>query len=306
MIEIPPVVADWQWMAAAFVFGAMWGSFANVVIHRWPLEQSVVRPASRCPECGAAIRCRDNVPVLSWLLLRGRCRACGARISPRYPVVELALALLSVGVLRLTLLADPPTFQQGLGEYFIWFAFVWALVTAGTIDLEHYLLPDCITLPGIAVGLAANAFVLDLGWQEPLIAAAGGFAAVRLLFVDGYRLLTGRSGMGAGDPKLVAMLGAFLGIRGVMFALFAGALQGLIAGTAMVVLRRRGGRLEAEPVFEEEVDEETGEAPAADPRMLKARVPFGPFLALGAIEYLFFGPALLDAWSAAAAGLFGN
>jgi leader peptidase (prepilin peptidase)/N-methyltransferase len=303
-MDLLAAIPGWQWTAAAFVFGALWGSFANVVIHRWPREQSVVRPASRCPSCGAPIRWFDNVPILSWLALLGRCRACRARISPRYPVVELALALLSVGVLRLTLLHDPPTLQQGLAEYFIWFAFAWALVTAGMIDLEHYLLPDAITLPGIAVGLAANAFVLDLGWQEPLIAAAGGFAAIRLLFVDGYRLVTGRSGMGAGDPKLVAMLGAFLGIRGVLFALFAGALQGVVAGTVMVLLRRRGG-LEAEPVFDEERDEGTGQAPPPDPRMLKARVPFGPFLALGALEYLFFGAALLDAYSTGIRGLFG-
>ncbi len=304
MHDLLTAVPPWQWMAAAFVFGSLWGSFANVVIHRWPREQSVVRPASRCPSCGAPIRWYDNVPVASWLLLRGRCRDCRARISPRYPLVELALALLSVAVVRLTLLADPPTFQQGLAEYFIWFAFVWALVTAALIDLEHYLLPDAIILPGIAVGIAANAFLLDLGWQDPIIAAAGGFAAIRLLFVDGYRLLTGRSGMGAGDPKLVAMLGAFLGVHGVLFALFAGALQGVVAGTIMVVLRRRRG-LESEPVFEEERDEETGETPPPDPRVLKARVPFGPFLALGALEYLFFGAALLDAWSIGIQGLFG-
>ena len=304
MVEVVDAIPAWQWIAAAFVFGALWGSFANVVIHRWPREMSIVRPGSHCPECRAPVRFYDNIPIVSYLVLRGRCRRCRARISPRYAVVELAMALLAVGVVRMTLLAAPPTFQQGLAEFFLWFAFAWALLTAGLIDLEHYLLPDAITLPGIVVGLVANAFVLDLGWKEPLIAAAGGFAVIRLLFVDGYELLTGKPGMGAGDAKLVAMLGAFLGVRGAVFALFAGAIQGVVVGGVMVALRRRRGP-EAEPVFEEEVDEKTGEAPPPDARFRKARVPFGPFLALGALEYLFVGPVLVDLYSSGVERLLG-
>ena len=307
--ELLPLVPDWQLAAFAAVFGALWGSFANVVIVRWPKEQSVLRPASHCTTCGTPIKAYDNIPILSYLLLRGRCRACGAKFSPRYVVVELALALLSVGVLRMTLLADPPTPLVGVGEYFVWFAFVFGLVTAGMIDLETYLLPDVITLPGIAVGLAANSFLLELGWKESLVAAVGGFAVIRLLFVDGYRLLTGKPGMGEGDAKLVAMIGAFLGVRGVVFALFAGALQGFVVGIVMVARRRREGGA-GDPVFEEErepaADAASGaEPPPPDTRLRKARVPFGPFLALGAIEYFFVGELLLAAYLSGAQRLLG-
>jgi leader peptidase (prepilin peptidase) / N-methyltransferase len=307
MFDSYHLLPAWQWYAAAAVFGALWGSFANVVIVRWPREMSVLRPASHCISCGKPVRWYDNVPIVSFLVLRGRCRECKARFSPRYVVVEAALALLSVGVIRLTLLADPPSFQQGLAEYFVLFAFCWAMVTAGLIDLETYWIPDVIPLPGIAVGLAANAFLLDLGWREPLIAAVGGYAAIRLLFVDGYRLLTGKPGMGEGDARLVAMIGAFFGIRGALFALFAGAIQGLIAGVVIRARRRRG--LDSEPVFEEEIGEEEreqdGERPATDPGFLKSRIPFGPFLALGALEHLFVGPWVVERYTAGIARLLG-
>jgi leader peptidase (prepilin peptidase)/N-methyltransferase len=303
--ELLLLVPAWQLIAFAAVFGALWGSFANVVIVRWPKEQSVLRPASHCVACGTPIRFYDNVPIVSYLVLRGRCRSCKERFSPRYMVVELALALLSVGVLRMTLLADPPTPLIGVGEYFVWFAFVFGLVTAGLIDLETYLLPDAVTLPGIVIGLAANSFLLELGWKESLIAAAGGFAVIRLLFVDGYRLITGKPGMGEGDAKLVAMIGAFLGVRGVMFALFAGALQGFVVGIVMVARRRREGGA-GDPVFEEEKIEDGADAETLpDTRLRKARVPFGPFLALGAIEYFFIGEWLLSAYLGGAEWLLG-
>jgi leader peptidase (prepilin peptidase)/N-methyltransferase len=293
------VIPAWEFVVFAAVFGALWGSFANVVIARWPLEQSVWRPASHCMSCQEPIRFYDNIPLISYFVLRGRCRHCKARFSPRYVVVEAAMALLSVGVLQLTLLAEPESFQQGAAAYFIWFAFVWAMVTAGIIDLETYLIPDAITYPGIVVGIAANAFVLDLGWREPLIAAAGGYLAIRLLFIDGYRLLTGRSGMGDGDAKLVAVFGAFLGIEGALFALFAGAIQGLLVGSVMVVMRRRRGP-GGEPAFEEEPPEQQN-----DTRFRKARVPFGPFLALGALEHFFAGRWLLDAYTGGVERLLG-
>jgi len=306
MDQLHTLIPSWQFIVFAAVFGSFWGSFANVVIARWPLEQSVWRPASHCMSCQQPIRFYDNIPVISYFVLRGRCRHCSARFSPRYMVVEAAMALLSVGVLQLTLLADPPSFQQGVAEYFVWFAFVWALVTAGIIDLETYLIPDAITYPGIVVGIAANAFVLghdgfmiEPGWLEPLIAAAGGYLAIRLLFIDGYRLLAGRPGMGDGDAKLVAVFGAFLGIEGTLFALFAGAVQGLVVGSIMVLVRRRGGA-DREPAFEEDGPDE-----ASDGRFRKARVPFGPFLALGAIEYFFVGRWLLDAYTGGVLTIFG-
>jgi leader peptidase (prepilin peptidase)/N-methyltransferase len=274
----------------------MWGSFANVVIYRWPLCLSVIRPASHCPSCENPIRFYDNIPIISYIVLRGRCRDCQALFSPRYLIVETVMALLSVAVLRVTLLADPPSFVFGVAEYFVWFAFTWAIVTVGIIDLETYLLPDVIILPGIAVGILVNWLVFKNGWLDFVIAAAGGYAAMALPFVHGYRLLTGKTGMGEGDPKLVAMIGAFVGIEGAMFALCAGAFQGLIVGSMLVIHRRRTGKMPAPPIPDEELDKDGNEI-APDPRFRKAKVPFGPFLALGAIEYFFFGERLVEMYT---------
>jgi leader peptidase (prepilin peptidase) / N-methyltransferase len=304
MDELLAYVPSWQILALAGVFGALWGSFANVVIARWPEGKSVVRPASHCMACGTPIRFYDNVPVVSYLLLRGRCRHCRASFSPRYLVVELAMALLSVGVARITMLTAPDAWLAGLGQYFALFAFVWALLTAGLIDLETFLLPDAITLPGIAVGLLASWFVLGRGWWEPPAAAAGGFLVIYLPFVLGYRKLTGSPGMGEGDAKLIAMIGAFLGVRGAVFALFAGALQGLVVGSIMVARRRRTGVEPPPPVDDEKLGPD-GRELSPDPRFRKAKVPFGPFLALGAIEFLLFGDALINLYVGAIEGLLG-
>ncbi len=295
MNDLLHLIPRWQWLVAAGVFGALWGSFANVVIVRWPRELSVVRPASHCMVCKKPIRWYDNIPVFSYLILRGKCRHCGASFSFRYAAVELAMGILSAAVMYL-MLPQNGEFIYGIAAYFIWFFFVWSLVTVAIIDFEHYLIPDAIVLPGIIVGLLANTFILGLGWMEPVIATVLAFAAIRLLFIDGYRLLTGRPGMGAGDAKLLAMFGAFLGYEGVLFALFAGALQGTVAGLAMVLFRRRDGELN-EPVFEEELEGDEDFEP--DDRLGKARVPFGPFLSLGAVEYVFFGERLLHQYTMA-------
>ncbi|MBN2340711.1 MAG: prepilin peptidase [Deltaproteobacteria bacterium] len=296
MSDILNLIPSWQILLAAGVFGALWGSFANVVIVRWPREMSVVKPASHCFSCKTPVKFYDNIPVLSYIILRGKCRHCGAPFSFRYAAVELCMGLLSVGVAQVTLVgsSDP---LLGLAAYFIWFFFVWALVTVAMIDLEHYLIPDVIVLPGIVVGLSANIFVLRNGMWEYVVATVVAYAAIRLLFIDGYRLLTGRAGMGEGDAKLLAMFGAFLGYEGVLFALFAGALQGTIVGVVMILVRRKDGDLN-EPVFEEEVDED-GEPLEPDERFGKARVPFGPFLALGALEYIFVGEHFLRAYAIA-------
>ena len=290
--EIP----RWQFIALAAVFGALWGSFANVVIVRWPLEQSVLRPGSHCMSCNEKVRFYDNIPILSYFILRGRCRFCNAPFSPKYAVVETAMALLSVGVMNMTLLASPPSFLFGLSEYFVWFAFIWALLTVGMIDLDTFLLPDAITLPGIGVGIAANVFLFRTGLIDPLTSALGSYAGLSLLFVHGYRRLTGRQGMGEGDPKLLAMIAAFLLLKGALFALFAGALQGLVVGTFIVLYRRTTGRGPKPPVLdgesEAEEDDETSHTP-----FRWAKVPFGPFLALGAMEYYFFGGVLIDAYA---------
>lgn len=276
------------WVAG--VFGALWGSFANVVIARWPREMSVVRPGSHCFSCGAPIRAYDNIPILSYVFLRGRCRACKARFSPRYAIIELLLGLLAVAVAHRVLGSDPESLAHGLSSFFFGFALCFALVTAAFIDLDTFLLPDAITWPGIAVGVLMNVFVLgELPLWDVLAGSVGSFALLYLVFVKGYSALTGRQGMGEGDPKLLAMIGAFLGVRGALFALVAGAAQGLVVGLVMVVWRRRAKRgvhpIERSPspapLAEPEFD------PDAHPGLLQAAVPFGPFLALAALEYYF-------------------
>jgi leader peptidase (prepilin peptidase) / N-methyltransferase len=292
--EIP----RWQFVLFAALFGAAWGSFANVVIVRWPLEQSVMRPGSHCMKCGAPVRFFDNIPVLSYIILGGRCRSCKASFSPKYAVVELASALLSVGVMNNSLLNHPPSFLLGLTSYFVGFAFIWALLTAAMIDLDTFLLPDSITLPGIVIGIAVNTFVYKTGWIDPVTSAAGSYAGLSLLFVHGYKRLTGRRGMGEGDPKLLAMIGAFLLLKGALFALFAGAFQGLIAGSILVLYRRRTGR-GPEPPKPDDGDEDENDAEDADTVPFRwAKVPFGPFLALGAVEYYFFGDRLIALYAA--------
>jgi leader peptidase (prepilin peptidase)/N-methyltransferase len=206
-------------------------------------------------------------------------------------------------VMQMTLLSTPPSFPYGLTEYFIWFSFIGALITAGMIDLDTFLLPDVISLPGILIGLVANVFIFGENWVDPVLAAALSYSVISLLFVHGYKLLTGQSGMGEGDPKLLAMIGAFLGIEGAMFTLFAGAFQGLVVGSFLVLYRRRGGSGPETPLLDEELNDDGGEIDE-DPRFRKARVPFGPFLALGAIEYYFFGPALLELYLGTVSNLF--
>jgi leader peptidase (prepilin peptidase)/N-methyltransferase len=305
MVSVFDIVPEWTFMIFAALFGAAWGSFANVVIARWPLGLSVVRPASHCFSCNTPIRLRHNIPVVSYILLRGRCGHCGATFSPRYAVVELSMSLLSVAVLRMTLLpmlhANPDQLISGIAHYCIWFMFIWALITAAIIDLETYMLPDAISLPGIAIGILVNGLVFNRGWVDesawidPVIGAAGSYAAISLLFVHGYKLLTGRTGMGEGDPKFVAMIGAFTGIEGALFALFAGAAQGLIIGAPLALYRKHTGTGPALPLTDEEI-EERSEAAETTSAFRLASVPFGPFLALGGIEYYFFGDLFLDAY----------
>ncbi len=231
------------WGGAGALFGLVLGSFANVLVHRLPRGESIVWPGSRCPECGHPIAWFDNVPLLSWLLLRGRCRHCRAPISRRYPLVELAFAVLWGGVLA----ALGPTLPALGGGVFLSLLLVLAL-----IDLETMLLPDVLTLGGTAAGLA-------LAWLEgrlpdAAIGAAAGygvFAAIAWI----YRRLTGREGLGGGDWKLLAMIGAFLGWRALPFVVFASALVGLVVGGAWLVLAGRG---------------------------LRAEIPYGPFLAAAA------------------------
>jgi leader peptidase (prepilin peptidase)/N-methyltransferase len=253
----------------ALVLGTAVGSFLNVVIHRVPLGESIVRPRSRCPSCGQEIRWYDNLPVLSWLLLRGRCRDCRAPISARYPLVEILTGLLAVTLaLRLGL-----TLQM-LGAFY----FAASLLALTYIDLDHQLLPDRITLPGIAVGIALAALApAGERWVALGSAVLGVIVGGGILWLVAwlYHLWSGREGMGGGDVKLLAMIGAFLGWQGVLLTLLLASFIGSAVGVAIMIRRRADARL---------------------------AIPFGPFLALGAIVALFWGDRIVH-WYISSVGL---
>ncbi len=241
-----------------FCFGAVVGSFLNVCILRLPLDESVVSPGSRCPHCRCPIPWYLNIPLLSYLVLLGRCRRCGERISPVYPTVELITALLAVFLCM----------RFGLSWLFLaWFIFVASLIVISFIDLAHRIIPDVISLPGIPLGFVFSFFREDL---SPLDSGLGLILGAGLLLAVswGYFLFTRREGMGLGDVKLLAMIGAFLGWEGVLFVLLAASVIGAIIGTLIMVIMRSNLRL---------------------------AIPFGPFLSIAAVGYLFFGESLV-AW----------
>jgi len=239
------------------LFGALVGSFLNVVIVRLPEEGgSVVFPASHCPVCKKAIAWYDNIPLVSFLLLRGRCRQCQARISRRYPLVEGAMALLALALYQhfgLTLLLP------------IYFLFCAALLVVIFIDLEHQIIPDVISLPGIVLGFALSFVNPFVTWQDAglgIVFGGGSFYLDALV----YYLLTKREGMGGGDIKLLAMIGAFLGWQSLPFVVFGSSLLGVVAGVWAMLEQRKGG---------------------------KTVIPYGPFLAIAALLYLFFRQEIL-------------
>ncbi len=242
----------------AFIYGLCIGSFMNVCIYRVPLNRSLIRPASACPRCGRPIPFYDNIPVISFLLLRGRCRNCGAGISARYPLVELLGGL--------TALAVVTRFGPSLPAL-VYFLFISALIVVTFIDIDHRIIPDVISLPGIGLGLAASFLLPRTGLVDALLGILLGGGSLLAVAVA-YRLVAKKEGMGMGDVKLLAMIGAFIGWRGVLFTIFVGSLVGSLVGFVIVLAQRR--------------------------KDLKLAVPFGPFLSLGAIVYVFAGPALID------------
>ena len=239
----------------SFLFGLIWGSFLNVCIHRIPLKQSIVHPSSSCPNCGTPVRFYDNIPIISYVFLLGRCRHCGKRISVQYPVVELIMGLLSLGLFL----------KFGLSpQYFLFFLFSAALVIISFIDLHHQIIPDIISLPGIIIGLAVSFVFIHIGWMDSMIGIiAGGGSLYIVAFV--FERLTGKEGMGGGDVKLLAMIGAWMGWRGLLFIILLSSLTGTVIGSISLLAARKG---------------------------LKAKIPFGPFLSLGALIYLFWGQEL--------------
>ena len=227
MTPVDPRLAGPPLMIVTALFGALFGSFLNVVIHRLPRGESIVFPPSRCPACGARIRPWDNVPVVSWVLLRGRCRDCRAPISPRYPLVEAlaaGLALLVAARWGLT--------STGV----IYFAFCLAMLAILYIDLDHQIIPDAINFPGLLLGLLLVRWT-ELTWLQALIGAGVGFGTLLAIQVL-YEKVTGVAGMGDGDVKMAAFLGSFLGWSGVLLTIFLGSFFGSLYG----ILSGRGRR----------------------------------------------------------------
>jgi leader peptidase (prepilin peptidase)/N-methyltransferase len=250
---MPPIFL----LVAIFLFGTIIGSFLNVCIYRIPAGQSVISPASRCPKCGAAIRWYQNVPVISYLLLRGRCAGCKTRISLRYPLIEALTGLLFVWVWL--------AFGWQVATPLYW-VFVAALVVITFIDLDHQIIPDVISLPGIVVGFLAALAIPWLPWLDSLLGILLGGGSLFLVAAV-YQRLTGQEGMGGGDVKLLAMIGAFLGWKAVLPVIFLGSLAGSLVGVPLMLIKRSDGKL---------------------------AIPFGPFLALGAVICLLWGRQLFD------------
>jgi leader peptidase (prepilin peptidase)/N-methyltransferase len=240
--------------------GLIVGSYLNVVIHRLPRRESTVLPRSRCPHCGARIRAIDNLPLVSFLFLRGRCRACKAPISWRYPLVEAMTGALFVGCLE----AFGVSWHAVVAA-----AFGCVLVALAGIDLEHFLLPDVLTLPALVAGLLISLRADWITAQQALLGAVLGGGALWLL-AQAWVILRHEEGMGLGDVKMLAMVGAFLGWQGVIVTVFLGSLAGAVLGLSLIA----AGRLD-----------------------LGSRLPFGVFLAGGALASLFAGPALVMRYS---------
>jgi leader peptidase (prepilin peptidase)/N-methyltransferase len=240
----------------AAAFGAIAGSFLNVCIHRLPRQQSVVWPASACPACHVPIAWHDNVPLLGYLRLRGRCRSCGARISVRYPVVEVLTAILFAAC----------WWQFGFSLLFVSrVLFGCALIALFAIDLEHHLLPNAITLPGIVVGFAFSLFGPP-GWLSSAIGILVG-GGILFAIAELYFRLRHEEGLGMGDVKMLAMIGAFLGWKLAIVTLMMASIAGSLIGMLLIVTGRGN---------------------------MKYALPFGTFLAFGAAVAATAGQGLLD------------
>lgn len=238
-------------IAFFFWFGAIWGSFANVVIVRLPKNENVAIPRSHCPKCKKSIPWYLNIPIFSWVLLRGKCKECGEPISIRYPIVELLMGMFFAAIF----------YRYGWSistiEYFL---FTFAVVTSSFIDLDHMILPDRFTLSGILIGLLGAALNPDRSFFDSLLGVVigGGFLLGIAYFYFFFRKI---EGMGGGDIKLLAWIGAVCGVQSLLFVILASSLLGLLVGS-LYMLRSKEG--------------------------LKTGIPFGPYLSLAALIYIIF------------------
>jgi leader peptidase (prepilin peptidase)/N-methyltransferase len=243
-----------------FIFGSVVGSFLNVCIYRMPRDLSVIWPSSRCPSCNTPIKAYDNIPILSYLLLGRRCRVCQGKISFRYPLVEFLNALLYV----LVLWRFGPEWRT-----LIYSVLCSALIVITFIDLDFQIIPDAITLPGIVIGFIAGSFLMP----DPFMRYSRlGFLSSFIGFLAGGGLyyaiaILSKGGMGGGDIKMMAMVGALMGWKSVILTTFLGSFAGAIVGIFLMIFKGKGR---------------------------KTKIPFGPFLALGVLITLFFGQEILQ------------
>ncbi len=249
LVEAVPIIGP---QVIALVLGCVLGSFYNVVIYRLPAGQSIVYPGSKCPACGNAIAAFDNIPMMSYLLLGGKCRHCKASISIRYPIVEGISGLLALLLFR----------RYGLHpQLVIEFIFCSLLLIIAMIDIDTFIIPDILSLPGIALGLLFSFFTPRLSWWDSLLGIILG-GGILYLIATGYSLLRRKEGMGGGDIKLLGMIGAFIGWPGVAFTILVSSVSGMLI--ALPLMWRSG-------------------------KGLGSAIPYGPFLALGAVAYIFWG-----------------
>jgi leader peptidase (prepilin peptidase)/N-methyltransferase len=246
----------------SLVFGLVLGSFLNVCIYRIPHGKSIVHPPSSCPHCGVRIKFYDNIPLLSYLLLMGRCRSCKTGISVRYPVVELTTGLLSMALFM----------RYGFSlQYLALMAFCSSLLVVAFIDIDHKIIPDVISLPGILVGFGLSALpTTPLSVLESGIGILLGGGSLYVVGVV-YRWIRRQEGMGGGDIKLLAMIGAWMGWKSLPLVILISSFAGALIGGGCLLLARRN----------------LGEA-----------IPFGPFLVLGALLCLFFQKEIYFLWNA--------
>lgn len=247
----------------SFLLGLALGSFLNVCIYRIPLNKSIVNPPSSCPQCGQRIKFYDNIPILSFIILLGTCRHCHRPITILYPLVELIAGLLSLALF----VKFSPDYQQ----YLLFLIFSSALIIISFIDLRLQIIPDIISIPGIIVGMAVSIFfsyitTYHITWYDSLIGIIGGGGILYIVAVV-FKTITGKEGMGGGDIKLLAMIGAWMGWRALPFIIIISSLTGVIIGGGSLLFTRQE---------------------------IRAKIPFGPFLALGTLVYLFFGPELVS------------
>jgi leader peptidase (prepilin peptidase) / N-methyltransferase len=240
-----------------FLIGAIVGSFLNVCIYRLPRHESIVFPASHCPHCGKPIKFYDNIPLLSYVILRGKCRNCKQNISGRYPIIETISGLLAIAIV----------IKYGLTLHsLLLLLLVFSLIIVTFVDLDFQIIPDILSIPGIMAGIGASFFMPTISWIDSIlgILAGGGFL---FIIAVAYKWLTNRDGMGGGDIKLLAMVGAWLGWKAVPFILLISSFIGALIGSISLLLAKKS---------------------------LRYKIPFGPFISIAAVIYLFFGPEIIN------------